>query len=69
MAREATPSLSGDILGEWREETIFSQDDNAALRMCRCLRLGVCQAQGPAAVKELSARNRSLLSCWSTQSS
>jgi rhamnogalacturonan endolyase len=30
---KATPSLSGDILGDWREEVVLPRDDNAALRI------------------------------------
>ncbi|WP_407562232.1 carbohydrate-binding protein [Streptomyces sp. 184] len=30
---KATPSLSGDLFGDWREEIIFPRDDNAALRI------------------------------------
>jgi rhamnogalacturonan endolyase len=30
---KATPALSGDILGDWREEVIWPRDDNAALRI------------------------------------
>ncbi|MCA2216657.1 rhamnogalacturonan lyase family protein [Jidongwangia harbinensis] len=30
---KATPSLSGDLFGDWREEIILPRDDNAALRI------------------------------------
>ncbi|RZQ61496.1 carbohydrate-binding protein [Amycolatopsis suaedae] len=30
---KATPSLSGDLFGDWREEVILPRDDNAALRV------------------------------------
>jgi rhamnogalacturonan endolyase len=30
---KATPSLSGDLFGDWREEVILPRDDNAALRI------------------------------------
>jgi hypothetical protein len=30
---KSTPSLSGDILGDWREEIVLPRDDNAALRI------------------------------------
>ena len=30
---KATPSLSGDILGDWREEVIWRTSDNTALRI------------------------------------
>ncbi|PZG01812.1 hypothetical protein C1I99_05600 [Micromonospora deserti] len=30
---KSTPSLSGDLFGDWREEIIFPRDDNAALRI------------------------------------
>lgn len=30
---KATPSLSGDILGDWREEVIWRTSDNSALRI------------------------------------
>ncbi|WP_043628451.1 CBM35 domain-containing protein [Nonomuraea candida] len=30
---KATPSLSGDLFGDWREEIILPRDDNAALRV------------------------------------
>ncbi|MFI7635893.1 carbohydrate-binding protein [Nonomuraea sp. NPDC049400] len=30
---KATPSLSGDLFGDWREEIILPRDDNAALRL------------------------------------
>ncbi|MGW7541467.1 rhamnogalacturonan lyase [Streptomyces sp. NPDC054770] len=31
---KATPSLSGDILGDWREEVVWPTTDNTALRIC-----------------------------------
>ena len=30
---KSTPSLSGDLFGDWREEVILPRDDNAALRI------------------------------------
>jgi rhamnogalacturonan endolyase len=30
---KSTPSLSGDLFGDWREEVIWPRDDNAALRI------------------------------------
>jgi rhamnogalacturonan endolyase len=30
---KSTPSLSGDLFGDWREEIILPRDDNAALRI------------------------------------
>ncbi len=30
---KATPSLSGDILGDWREEVVWPTTDNRALRI------------------------------------
>ena len=30
---KSTPSLSGDILGDWREEVIWPTTDNTALRI------------------------------------
>jgi rhamnogalacturonan endolyase len=30
---KATPALSGDLFGDWREEVILPRDDNAALRV------------------------------------
>jgi hypothetical protein len=30
---KSTPSLSGDLFGDWREEVILPRDDNAALRV------------------------------------
>jgi hypothetical protein len=30
---KATPSLSGDLFGDWREEIVLPRDDNAALRI------------------------------------
>lgn len=30
---KATPSLSGDILGDWREEVVWTTTDNTALRI------------------------------------
>ncbi len=30
---KATPNLSGDILGDWREEVILRTSDNSALRI------------------------------------
>jgi rhamnogalacturonan endolyase len=30
---KATPSLSGDILGDWREEVVWPTGDNTALRI------------------------------------
>jgi hypothetical protein len=30
---KATPALSGDLLGDWREEVVFARDDNGALRI------------------------------------
>ncbi|MBB4907786.1 rhamnogalacturonan lyase family protein [Actinophytocola algeriensis] len=30
---KATPSLSGDLFGDWREEVVLPRDDNAALRI------------------------------------
>ncbi len=30
---KATPSLSGDILGDWREEVVWPTSDNRALRI------------------------------------
>jgi len=30
---KATPSLSGDLFGDWREEVVLPRDDNAALRV------------------------------------
>ncbi|GGT91749.1 hypothetical protein GCM10010272_40750 [Streptomyces lateritius] len=31
--RRATPALSGDILGDWREEVVWRTTDNRALRI------------------------------------
>jgi rhamnogalacturonan endolyase len=30
---KATPALSGDLFGDWREEVVFARDDNNALRI------------------------------------